>query len=150
MTTSIFVNLPVTDLEASKTFFTALGWTVNSDFTNDVAAALVVSDTIYVMLLTHEHFERFTSKPIADANAGTEVINALSFDTREDVDAIMERALAAGATTYSETDDHGFMYQRAFTDPGGHQWEVFWMDEAAARGDWATVAERYPDLPPMG
>jgi predicted lactoylglutathione lyase len=150
MTTSVFINLPVTDLDASKRFFSALGWTVNPDFTNDDAAALVVSDTIYVMLLTHGHFERFTKKPIADATATTEVLNALSFESRAEVDEIVDKALAAGASIYSDTNDHGFMYQRAFADLDGHQWEVFWMDDAAARGDWATVAERYPDLPPMG
>ena len=135
MATSIFVNLPVQDLERSKAFFARLGFTFNAQFTNELAAAMVVTDTIYVMLLTHEHFGTFTPKAIADATKTTEVLVALSREDRAAVDEIVAKAVAAGGSTYNEPQDHGFMYGHGFQDPDGHIWEVFWMDPAFVQKD---------------
>jgi predicted lactoylglutathione lyase len=127
----LFVNLPVADLNRSVDFFAALGFTFNPQFTDDNATCMVVSEQIQVMLLTQPFFAGFTKKPVADARAATEVLLALSCETREEVDALVAKAVAAGAATPIEVKDHGFMYQHGFEDPDGHQWEVFWMDEAA-------------------
>ncbi|ABM09981.1 MULTISPECIES: VOC family protein [Micrococcaceae] len=133
MTTSIFVNLPVSDLEASKAFYTALGYTINPNFTDETAACVVFSDTIYAMLLTHAKFSEFTKQPIADTQNSTAAIVALSADSREDVDALAAKALEAGGSETYDAQDLGFMYSRAFRDLDGHHWEVLWMDEAAAQ-----------------
>jgi hypothetical protein len=128
MATQIFVNLPVKDLKRSMDFFSALGYTFNPQFTNDKAASMIISDTIYAMLLTEPMFGGFTKKEIADAKKTTEVIIALSFDSREEVDSMVKKAVAAGGKTYADPMDHGFMYQHGFEDPDGHLWEVFWMN----------------------
>ncbi|MDR6986892.1 putative lactoylglutathione lyase [Paenarthrobacter nitroguajacolicus] len=133
MTTSIFVNLPVSDLEASKEFYTALGYSINPNFTDETAACVVVSDTIYAMLLTHDKFSEFTKQPIADTKNSTAAIVAISADSRDDVDALATKALDAGGSQTYEPMDMGFMYSRAFRDLDGHHWEVVWMDEAAAQ-----------------
>ncbi|MGP0224387.1 MULTISPECIES: VOC family protein [unclassified Paenarthrobacter] len=133
MTTSIFVNLPVRDLEASKSFYTALGYTINPNFTDDTAACVVFSDTIYTMLLTHAKFSEFTKQPIADTQASTAAILALSADSREAVDELATKALEAGGSETYDAQDLGFMYSRAFRDLDGHHWEVLWMDETAAQ-----------------
>lgn len=130
-TRQLFVNLPVSDLNRTVDFFAALGFAFNPQFTDDKAACLVVSEQIQVMLLTQPFFAGFTKKPVADARAATEVLLALSCETRDEVDALVANAVAAGATTPIEAKDHGFMYQHGFEDLDGHQWEVFWMDEAA-------------------
>jgi predicted lactoylglutathione lyase len=135
MSTQIFVNLPVRDLQASKAFFNALGYATNPTFTNDDAACIVVSDTIYVMLLTEPFFQGFTRKTIGDARTHTEVILCLSADTRAGVDALADKALAAGGRETLEAKDYGFMYQRSFQDLDGHQWEVVHMDEGAVPTD---------------
>jgi uncharacterized protein len=127
----LFVNLPVADLNRSVEFFAALGFSFDPQFTDDNATCMVVSEHIQVMLLTQPFFAGFTKKPVADARAATEVLLALSCETRDDVDALVAKAVAAGAATPIEARDHGFMYQHGFEDPDGHQWEVFWMDEAA-------------------
>jgi predicted lactoylglutathione lyase len=127
----LFVNLPVADLNRSVEFFAALGFSFDPQFTDDNATCMVVSEHIQVMLLTQQFFAGFTKKPVADARAATEVLLALSCETRDDVDALVAKAVAAGAATPIEARDHGFMYQHGFEDPDGHQWEVFWMDEAA-------------------
>lgn len=127
-TKHIFVNLPVSDLVRTKQFFSTLGFAFNPQFTSDEAACMVISDHIFVMLLTHAHFQNFTKKPIADATHVTEVLIALSAPSREEVDALVDTALAHGATSYAEPMDHGFMYQRSFADVDGHQWEICWMD----------------------
>lgn len=124
----IFVNLPIKDLEKTKAFFTGLGFTFNAQFSDDTAVAMVISETIYAMLLTEKKFAEFTKKPIANAKEATEVLLALSCESREKVKEMVEKALALGGTRYSEPKDHGFMYQDAFADLDGHQWEVFYMD----------------------
>lgn len=132
MDTSIFVNLPVSDLDASKAFYTALGYTINENFTDETAACVVFSDTIYAMLLTHAKFSEFTKSPIADTQNSAAAILALSADSRADVDALADKALAAGGTQTYDPTDLGFMYSRAFRDLDGHHWEVLWMDQQAA------------------
>ena len=129
----IFVNLPVKDLAKSMAFFEALGFSFNPQFTDETAACMVISDTIFAMLLTHEKFAGFSPKPIADTDKTTEMLIALSRDDREAVDAIVKAALAAGGSTFNEPQDHGFMYGHAFRDLDGHVWEVFWMDPAATQ-----------------
>lgn len=128
MNTQIFVNLPVKDLEKSKTFYKQLGFSINPQFTDETAACVVISDTIYVMLLTHDKTKQFTSKKIADAHETTEVLNALSTQSKEAVDEVVDKALANGGTKAGETQDLDFMYSRSFNDPDGHIWEVLWMD----------------------
>lgn len=129
----IFVNLPVRDLEASKAFWSKLGYSFDPDFSDEKAASLIISDTIFAMLLTEPRFKDFTKKEIANAQTSTEVILCLSADSREKVDELVDAALAAGGTAANEPNDYGFMYGRSFQDPDHHNWEVVWMDEAAAR-----------------
>ncbi|WDR01819.1 VOC family protein [Devosia algicola] len=131
MTTSIFVNLPVHDLEQAKAFFGKLGWSFNPDFTDETAACMVISETIFVMLLTHEKFGDFTPRPIADAHKVSEVLIALNRDSRAEVDGFVDKAIAAGGTEPRPLQDLGFMYSRAFADLDGHIWEIIWMDPAA-------------------
>jgi predicted lactoylglutathione lyase len=132
MARMIFVNLPVADLPRSKAFFEALGFSINPRFTNEQAACVVISDIIHVMLLVRPFFQTFTKLPVADARACTEVLVALSCDSRAEVDELVARAVAAGATTPNDPQDYGFMYQHGFADPDGHQWELTWMDLDAA------------------
>lgn len=129
----IFVNLPVKDLERSKLFFGKLGYSFNPRFTDDTAACMVISDSIYAMLLTEAKFKQFTPKTIADASTTTEVLVALSMDSKDRVNQMMDAAIAAGATEVRDPEDHGFMYGRAFNDPDGHIWEIFWMDPRTAQ-----------------
>jgi hypothetical protein len=131
MRTKIFVNLPVTNLQQSINFFSGMGYTFNQQFTDASAACMVIGDDIYAMLLTHAKFRQFTSKPIANAKRSTQVLLALSADTREGVDALLFKALSGGATEAREPQDYGFMYGRSFEDLDGHIWEVIWMDPAA-------------------
>jgi predicted lactoylglutathione lyase len=128
----IFVNLPVENLDRSVAFYEAIGCTRDPRFSNDQAAMMVWSDTISFMLLTHPFYQGFTSKPIADAHAVSQVLLALSFDTRAEVDAIMDAALGAGGREHHEPEDLGFMYSRAFEDPDGHGFGPVWMDVEAA------------------
>jgi len=135
----IFVNLPVTDLEASKAFYTALGFENNPQFTDDTAACMVWSETINVMLLTHAKWRTFTSRPIPPRTS-SEVMLALSCDSREAVDAITDAAAAnGGESDINPVQDHGFMYGRDLLDPDGHAWSAMWMDMAAMpSGDQAA------------
>lgn len=139
MTTSprmIFVNLPVSDLKASTAFYEAVGAVWNDQFADDSAQMMSFSETIHAMLLTHARFNSFTSRTIADAHRTAQVLLALSEVSREAVDAMVGKALAAGGTEPNPTQDHGFMYGRNFADPDGHIWEVAWMDmEAAMAGE---------------
>ncbi|CAL9598094.1 hypothetical protein SUDANB15_05346 [Streptomyces sp. enrichment culture] len=130
----IFVNLAVNDLDASKKFFTELGYSINPQFSDETAASVVISDTIVAMLLTRQKYAEFTKKEIVDATRSSEVLLALSAESREKVDELVEKAVAAGGSVTGETQDHGFMYGRAFDDLDGHTWEVVWMDPAAVQG----------------
>lgn len=130
MSTKIFVNLPVKDLSRTKAFFAKLGYTFNPQFTDEKAACMVISEDIYAMLLVEKFFKTFTKKQIADSTKTTEMLLALSFESREKVDEMMAKALAAGAKKAREPQDHGFMYERSFEDLDGHIWEIFWMDPA--------------------
>ena len=143
MSRLIFVNLPVADLDASKAFYEAIGFTNNPQFTDDTAACMVLSDVIHVMLLTHDKWRQFTSKAIPDARESAQVMLCISEDSRAGVDAITEKALAAGGREEGEPDDYGFMYGRNFTDPDGHIWAPMWMDmtgfEAARQAESADA-----------
>ncbi|MEU7277347.1 VOC family protein [Streptomyces sp. NPDC045431] len=130
----IFVNLPVKDLEVSKAFWGKLGYSFNEQFTDENAACLVFSDTIFAMLLTEQRFKDFTKKEIADARTSTEAIIALSADSREKVDELADAALAAGGSPANDPQDYGMMYGRSFQDPDHHLWEVMWMDPSAVQG----------------
>jgi predicted lactoylglutathione lyase len=130
MPTQIYVNLPVKDLDRSVAFFKALGYAFNPRFTDANAACMVVSDSICVMLLIEPFFKSFTKKAIVDATSSSEVILALSCDSPAAVDAMVAKAVAAGATTPNAPKDHGFMYQHGYQDLDGHLWEVMSMDMA--------------------
>ncbi|EFL35167.1 glyoxalase/bleomycin resistance protein/dioxygenase [Streptomyces viridochromogenes DSM 40736] len=130
----IFVNLCVTDLDASRKFFTELGYAINEQFSDATTASVVISETIVVMVHTGEKYAQFTKKEIADSKRTSEVLIALSAESREKVDELVEKAVAAGGSVSGETQDHGFMYGRAFDDPDGHTFEVVWMDPSAVEG----------------
>lgn len=133
MATQIFVNLPVKDLARSTEFFTRLGYKFDPRFTAEKAACMIVSDGIYVMLLLEEFFQTFTTKPIADATQSTEVLIALSCESRAKVDEQVRKALAAGGTSPRAPQDHGFMYGHGFDDLDGHIWELFYMEPNAVK-----------------
>jgi len=125
----IFVNLPVKDLDKTIEFFTKLGFKFNPQFTDENATCMIIGENIFAMLLVEKFFKSFTRKDICDTSRSTEVINALSVDNRKQVDEMVKKALAAGATKHNEPKDYGFMYQWGFEDLDGHLWEVFHMDE---------------------
>ncbi|MER5532194.1 VOC family protein [Streptomyces mirabilis] len=129
----IFVNLAVNDVDTSKKFFTELGYTINPQFTTDDCACVVISDTIIAMLLSKQRYADFTKKEIADPTKTSEVLLCLSAESREKVDELCDKALAAGGSGAREAQDHGFMYGRTFDDLDGHTWEVMWMDPAAVQ-----------------
>lgn len=129
----IFVNLPVKDLKASRAFFAALGYTFNEQFSDDTAACTVISDNIFVMLLTEPKFRGFITGEISDASKGTEVITTLSASSRAECDDMLAKALAAGAKPWKPALDYGFMYRISFQDLDGHVWEFMWMDMEAAQ-----------------
>ena len=131
MTTQIYVNLPVKDLDKSIAFFTHLGYTFNPQFTDQNATCMIVGESIFVMLLVEKFFQTFTPKQICDASKSTEVILCLSCDSREAVDALVRKAVAAGATTPNPPKDHGFMYGHGYQDLDGHLWELMYMDISA-------------------
>ncbi|QYO76863.1 VOC family protein [Devosia salina] len=128
MANMIFVNVPVRDLRAAMAYYKALGFDHNPQFTDETAACIVISDTIYVMLLTHDKFREFTNTPIPDAKTEIGALYALSRDSREAVDSIAEAALKAGGREQRAATDYGFMYGRAIADLDGHVWEYTWMD----------------------
>ncbi|MEU9129422.1 VOC family protein [Kitasatospora sp. NPDC048540] len=134
MSTKIFVNLPVKDLEKSKAFFAALGYAFNPQFTDDKAGCLVLGEDSFVMLLSEPFFATFTKKSIADTASSAEVIVALGVESRARVDELADAALAAGGTPSNGPSDQGFMYGRSFQDLDGHLWEVIWMDPAHVQG----------------
>ncbi|CAA9308792.1 Glyoxalase family protein [uncultured Microcoleus sp.] len=131
MATQIFVNLPVKNLDRSVEFFTKLGFSFNSQCTDETATCMVVSEDIFVMLLTEAKFKEFTPNPICDATKSTEVLVCLSSESREEVDKMIRNAVAAGGTTYNEPQDYGFMYSHGFQDLDGHIWETMFMEPSA-------------------
>lgn len=132
MATQIFINLAVKDLQRSMDFFTQLGYTFNKQFTDEKAACLVISETIFAMLLTEPFFKGFIpGKEIADTTKTKEVLIALSGDSKDSVNELADKAIAAGGKQFREPEDHGFMYSRSFEDLDGHVWEVVWMDPTA-------------------
>ena len=129
----IFVNLPVRDLDRSIRFFTELGFRFDPRFTDETATCMIVSDDAFVMLLTEPFFKTFTKREVSDSGRQTEAILALSCDSRAEVDAMVDTAVAAGGSYAMASMDHGFMYGWSFYDPDGHHWEVIWMDPKAAQ-----------------
>lgn len=127
----IFINLPVADVRASREFYAALGYHFNEQFCDDATACLVISDSIFAMLMTTERFASFTPHRVVDARTATETMLCLSAESREAVDALADKALAAGGGQVRESMDEGYLYARAFADPDGHIWETMWMDQAA-------------------
>jgi uncharacterized protein len=133
MAREIFVNLPIKNMERSKAFFGALGFTFNPQFTNEQGACMVIADgSIYAMLLVEPFFQTFTKKPIADAARSTEVLLCLSCTSRAEVDDLVKKAIAAGGSAPNAPQDHGFMYGHGFQDLDGHLWELMYMDPNAA------------------
>ncbi|MEU6813850.1 VOC family protein [Streptomyces sp. NPDC046860] len=130
----IFVNLVTADVPATRKFYSDLGYGINEQFSADECVSVVISDTIVAMFLTPEHYGRFTGKKIVDSRTSSETLLCLSAESREKVDELVEKAVAAGGTSHGETQDHGSMYGRAFDDLDGHTWEVMWMDPAAIQG----------------
>lgn len=132
MSRKMFVNLPVADLGKSIEFFSRLGFEFNPQFTDDTATCMVIGESNFVMLLNREKFGSFTpGLEICDTDTSTEVLVCLSADSREEVDALIEKAVTAGGSSFREAQDYGFMYGRAFRDLDGHIWELMWMDMAA-------------------
>lgn len=130
MKKQVFINLPVADLKKAMDFYTAVGFQNNPQFTDSTAACMVISEEIYIMLLTHKKFSGFVKKEIADTKTTVAVINALSMQNNDEVNAFVDKAIAAGGKEPVEAKDYGFMYQRSVEDPDGHIWEVFYMDMA--------------------
>lgn len=134
MSRLIFVNLPTADLDTARKFWSTLGYSFNEQFSDDKCVCLVISDTIYAMLLTPDFFATFTDRQVADAKETSEVLLCLSADSREHVDQLVDGAVAAGGSLVRGPMDEGYMYGRAFADPDGHIWEIMWMDPAAVAG----------------
>jgi len=147
MLSNVFINLPVSDLTRSTDFWTSAGFELDPNFTDENAAAVKLSDSIYIMLLTHGMWARFMSKPIADPSETSSVINALGVDDVSEIDTIVDKAVAAGATE-GQSQDYGWMRSRAFADADGHNWEITWMDPIAQAGGWDAIAAKYPDATP--
>jgi hypothetical protein len=130
----LFVNIPVRDLQRSIDFFETLGFAFNTQFTDATATCMLVGEDAYFMLLTAEKFGGFSKRPVGDARRETNAIFAITVSGRDEVDTLVEKALAAGAARAADPQDHGFMYLRSFYDLDGHHWEVFWMDPSAIPG----------------
>ena len=124
----IFINLPVSDVQRSMDFYTALGFTNNPQFSDEQGKCMVWSDTIFLMILSHEKFASFTNKPIADTKTNIAALLSLSLESTDAMNAMMEKGLAAGGTEPTELRDYGFMQQRTIEDFDGHTWELFYMD----------------------
>ena len=131
----IFVNLPVRDLDRTKSFFGKLGFSFNPRFTDDKAACMVVSDVGYVMLIHEAFYRTFTTRELCDTTRQNEGLVALSCESRAEVDGLVDSAVDAGGAQAMPPVDHGFMYERSFYDPDGHHWAVLWMDPEAAQGE---------------
>ena len=134
-TQGLFVNLPISDVARTRAFYTALGFEINENFSNDKAVAVVLGDKQFAMLLHRDFFQTFTTLELADPTRYVMSLVAIQFDDRKDVDAIVEAALANGGGEPHPPEDMGFMYQRAFSDPDGHGWGPFWMDPAGIPED---------------
>ena len=130
----LFLNIPVRDLQRSIAFFETLGFTFNTQFTDATATCMLVGEDAYFMLLTREKFADFSGRPVGDPRQETSAMLAITAESRAEVDAFADKAIAAGASQVAEPQDHGFMYSRSFYDLDGHHWEVFWMDPAALQG----------------
>ena len=130
----LFVNIPVADLQRSIEFFEALGFTFNVQFTDATATCMLVGEDAYFMLLERDRFQGFSKRPLGDPHQETNAMFAFSVNSREEVDAMVQKAITAGGSYATDTQDHGFMYGRSFYDLDGHHWEVFWMDPAAVEG----------------
>lgn len=143
MDKTIFVNLPVTDLASSTAFYEGIGFVKNDKFSNELASGMIWTDTIHVMLLTHEFWKTFTDKQIPDASKVAQVLLCLGLESRAAVDAMVERAAAipGGRADPTPTQDMGFMYGRSFEDPDGHIWEISWMDPEAMENGPGELAE---------
>lgn len=140
MPTQMYVSLPVKNLDKTVAFFTALGFTFNAQFSNEKAACMVIHEgASYVMLMAEPFFQTFTPRPIPDAKTTAGALISLSRSSREDVDAIVAKAVAAGGSSPNHPQDHGFMYEHDFEDPDGHLWGVMWMNPAHAAAQQATV-----------
>ena len=126
----IFVNLSVKDLKRTTEFFTKLGFKFNPKFTDENAACLIIGENIFAMLLVEKYFKTFIKKELCNSKKSTEVLTALSVESKEKVDEIVNKAIKIGGRKAREPQDHGFMYGRSFEDLDGHIWEVFWMDES--------------------
>ena len=135
MTTKIFVNLPVKDLNKTIEFFTKLGFKFNPQFTDENATCMIVGEDIFIMFLVERFFKTFTKKQISDASKNTEVIVALSVEGREKVDQMINKAIEYGGRESREPQDHAWMYGRSFEDIDGHLWEIIYMDESAIKSD---------------
>jgi len=133
MSKQVFINLPVADLPKSIAFFKALGFSQNPQLSDDTGACIVVSDTIFVMLTTHARFRDFTPKAVCDTSKAVEVLLNLSCESRDEVDSLVAKALAAGGSTYDKPEDLGFMYSHSFVDPDGHGWGIFYMSDMPAQ-----------------
>lgn len=132
MVKNIFVNLCVQDLNKSKAFFEKLGWHFNPQFTNEEGGCLVIHENIFAMLITPAKFQDFAKgRKVIDAHSSTEILTALSCESKAEVDEIFEKAVSAGGTKFRDTEDLGFMYTKSFADLDGHIWEMFWMDPSA-------------------
>lgn len=125
MNKQIYLNLPVADVAKSKTFFQALGYSLNPQFSDDTGACIVISETIFVMLCPHTKFREFTPKAVCDTSKAVEVLINLTCESRQEVDDLVAKALAAGGSTYDKAEDLGFMYSHSFVDPDGHGWGLF-------------------------
>ena len=125
MNKQIFLNLPVADVPKSKAFFQALGYSFDPQFSGDTAACVVISETIFVMLASHYKFREFTPKAICDTSQAVEFLINLTCESRQEVDDLVAKALAAGGTTYDQAEDLGFMYSHSFVDLDGHGWGLF-------------------------
>ncbi|VEG53329.1 lactoylglutathione lyase [Mycolicibacterium aurum] len=133
MHSTIFVNLPVADVERSRKFFADLGYTFNEDFSSDSAATVVLGEHLFAMLIQRDSFDALHPIATADAFAVKECVVCLTVDSRAEVDALVDRALTAGGTV-GDTEDHDFMYGRSYNDPDGHSWQIFWMAPAGPEG----------------
>ncbi len=143
MATQIFVSLPTSDLERAKAFYTGVGWPLNPQLSDDNGACFVVSEHIYLMIVAREFLATFTDKPIVDPSTMLQTQTGLSADSREEVDAIIERAIAAGGREDREAQDYGFMYSRDFEDPDGNHFGIIWSDPTASdSGQGASAGQQ--------